>query len=141
MSLRFISLAGLALMLAPLTGCAAVAAHHQAYFNQHPNHVSGPQFEDPISGEWNVTFYVHGDKTPATFTFKLDGAKISGTAYSEHTGPGTIRDGKWADGTLSLTLDFAKHQSIVVNGTLKDGKLTGEFSTEGFTDKWEAVKK
>jgi len=95
---------------------------------------------DPVSGEWNVTFYVHEMKTPATFTFKLDGAKVTGTAYSDHTGPGTIRDGKFVDGKLSFTLDFQKHESIVVNGTLKDGQLSGEFSTEGFTDKWEAKR-
>jgi len=114
------------------------------------HHPDGPAYEweaipnkgdDPISGEWNVTFYVHESKTPATFTFKLEGTKVTGTAYSEHTGPGTIRDGKWADGKLSFTLDFKKHQSIVVNGVLKDRKLTGEFSTESFTDKWEASRK
>ena len=96
---------------------------------------------DPISGEWNVTFFVHEMKTPATFKFKLDGTTLTGTAYSEHTGPGTIRDGKWVDGKMSFTLDFAKHESIVVKGTIAGGKLTGEFSTEGFTDKWEAVRK
>jgi hypothetical protein len=64
-----------------------------------------------------------------------------GAAYSDHTGPGTIRDGKWDDGKLSFTLDFNKHESIVVSGVLKEGKLAGEFSTEGFTDKWEATKK
>ena len=45
------------------------------------------------------------------------------------------------DGKLSFTLDFEKHESIDVTGTLKDGKLAGEFHTEGFTDKWEAKKK
>jgi hypothetical protein len=88
-----------------------------------------------------VTFYVHETKTPATFTFKLDGTKVTGTAYSEHTGAGTIRDGKWVDGKLNLTLDFAKHESIAVTGELKDGKLIREFKTEGFTDKWDGVRK
>jgi|ERR1051326_3801266 hypothetical protein len=100
-----------------------------------------PQSDDSISGEWVVTFYVHEMKTPASFTFKVDGAKVTGAAFSDHTGPGTIRDGKWIDGKLSFTLDFMKHESIAVNGILKEGKLTGEFSTEGFTDKWEAVRK
>jgi len=100
-----------------------------------------PRTNDQISGEWNVTFYVHDMKTPATFTLKLDGTAVTGTAYSDHTGPGTIRDGKYAEGKLSFTLDFQKHESIVVNGVLKEGTLSGEFSTEGFTDKWEATKK
>jgi hypothetical protein len=96
---------------------------------------------DPLTGEWNVSFFVHESKTPATFTLKLEGTKITGTAYSDHTGPGTIRDGKWADGGLSFTVDFKKHESIAITGTLKDGKLLGEFTTEGFTEKWEAVRK
>ena len=94
-----------------------------------------------ISGEWAVTFHVREMVMPGTFTFILDGTKITGTAYSHHTGAGTIRDGKWADGRLSFTLDFKKHESISVTGVLKDGKLAGEFTTEGFTDKWEANKK
>jgi hypothetical protein len=111
-----------------------------------PNKVSGRevclQESDPISGEWNVSFVVPGHgTTPASFIFKLDGEKVTGAAYSDHTGAGTIRDGKWADGKLSFVLDFKKHQSIAINGGLQGGKLVGEFTTEGFTAKWEAVKK
>ncbi len=113
------------------------------------HHPEGPTFkwgavkagEDPISGEWAVTFHVREMVIPGTFTFILDGTKITGTGYSNHTGAGTIRDGKWVDGKLSLTLDFKKHESISVTSVLKDGKLAGEFTTEGFTDKWEATKK
>jgi hypothetical protein len=96
---------------------------------------------DPISGEWDVTFHVHESTTPGSFTLKLDGDKVSGTAESAHTGPGTVRDGSWKDNKLSFILDFKKHESIAVTGILKDGKLSGEFSTEGFTDKWEAIRK
>lgn len=127
-----------ALLVMSVSGCSAVRAHHQALFG-HSHHAARNQ--DSISGEWNVTFYVHENKTPASFTFKVDGTTVTGTAYSDHTGPGTIRDGKFADGKLNFTLDFKKHESIVVNGVFKDGKLSGEFSTEGFTDKWEATKK
>ena len=96
---------------------------------------------DQISGEWKVTFHVHERTTPGTFTLQLDGDKITGSAFSDHTGAGTVRDGKWTDGKFSFTLDFKKHESIAIKGELKDGKLSGEFSTEGFSDKWEAVKK
>ena len=130
-----------ALLVVSLLGCSAVRAHHQALFGQDSHHPTAAGNQDPISGEWNVTFYVHESKTPASFTFKLDGTTVTGTAYSDHTGPGTIRDGKYADGKLSFTLDFKNHESIVVNGVLKNGELSGEFSTEGFTDKWEATKK
>jgi len=128
------------LLVVSVSGCAAVKAHHEALFS-HPHHASAADDKDVISGEWNVTFYVHEHKTPASFTFKVEGTTVTGTAYSDHTGPGTIRDGKYADGKLSFALDFKKHESIVVNGALKEGKLSGEFSTEGFTDKWEATKK
>jgi hypothetical protein len=96
---------------------------------------------DPISGEWNVSFYVQGSTTPAKFTLKLDGAKVTGTAESAHTGPGTVRDGAWKEGKLSFTLDFAKHESIAIKGHLEEDKLVGEFTTEGFTAKWDAKKK
>ena len=129
-----------ALLVVSLSGCSAVRAHHQALFG-HSHHAAATDNQDPISGEWNVTFFVHEHKTPASCTFKVEGTTVTGTAYSDHTGPGTIRDGKFADSKLSFTLDFKKHESIVVNGVLKDGKLSGEFSTEGFTDKWEATKK
>ena len=96
---------------------------------------------DPVSGEWDVSFYVQGSTYPATFKLKLDGNKVSGTAYSDHTGPGTLRDGSWADNKLSFTIDFAKHESIAISGHLEGDKLAGEFTTEGFTAKWDAKKK
>ena len=49
-----------------------------------------------------------------------------------------MRDGKWVDGKLSFTLDFKKHESIAITGAVKEGKLAGQFTTEGFTEKWEA---
>lgn len=96
---------------------------------------------DPISGEWDVSFYVQGKTYPAIFNLKLDGNKVTGTAYSEHTGAGTLRDGSWAENKLSFTLDFAKHESIAITGHLEGDKLVGEFTTEGFTAKWDAKKK
>ena len=134
---NILSLVLLAVIASVPVACSSVNAIHREVF--HPS--ASRQNSDPISGEWSVTFFVHKTKTPASFTFKLDGTTITGTAYSDHTGPGTIRDGKWQDGKLSFTLDFKQHESIAVTGAMKDGKLAGEFSTEGFTDKWEAQKK
>jgi hypothetical protein len=126
-----------------LSACSAIARHHNALIGHDPASRSTAvgDNKDPISGEWNVTFFVHDSKTPATFTLKQEGTAITGTAYSDHTGAGTIRDGKWTDGKLSFTLDFKKHESIAITGTLKEGKLVGQFTTEGFTEKWEAVRK
>ncbi len=99
------------------------------------------QSSDPISGDWDVSFKVEGTTTPATFKLKLDGENVTGTANSAHTGPGTVRDGSWVNGKLSFTLDFKTHESIAISGSLKDGKLVGEFRTEGFVSSWEAKKK
>lgn len=96
---------------------------------------------DAISGEWNVSFYVQGTTTPATFKLMLNGDKVTGTAESAHTGPGTIRDGSWKENKLSFTLDFAKHESIAITGHLEGDNLVGEFTTEGFTAKWDGKKK
>jgi len=104
---------------------------------QHKAAASG----DSISGEWDATFYAMGQAAPFTLELKLEGHKVTGKVNSAHTGPGTISNGSWAENQLSMTLDFAKHESIAVTGSLKDGKLAGEFRTEGFVAKWEAKKK
>ena len=126
-----------------LTACSAIARHHAAFVGNE-RATSAPianEDPDPISGEWNVSFFVHDTTTPATFNLKLAGTKVTGTVYSEHTGPGTVREGKWTDGKLTLIFDFKNHESIAVDGRMKDGTLAGEFHTEGFTAKWEAKKK
>ena len=136
-------LAAMALTGILLPACSAIAKHHAAFMGgDGPSKSESTRNDaDPITGEWNVSFFVHDTTTPATFNLKLAGAKVTGTVYSEHTGAGTVREGKWADGKLTLMIDFAKHESIAVDGALKDGKLAGEFHTEGFTAKWEAKKK
>ena len=134
-------LAALTLATVFLSACSAVARHHNEMFSKAPVRSTANDSRDPISGEWEVSFFVHEEKTPATFSLKLDGTKITGSAYSDHTGAGTVRDGKWVDGKLSFTLDFKKHESIAISGALKEGKLVGQFTTEGFTEKWEATRK
>ncbi|HEX8073158.1 MAG TPA: hypothetical protein VF546_24645 [Pyrinomonadaceae bacterium] len=96
---------------------------------------------DPISGEWDVRLEIAGSSATATFKLKLDGDKVTGTAESEHTGPGTVSKGSWADGKLKFTLDFAKHESIDLTGALRDDALVGEFATEGMVGKWQATRK
>ena len=126
-----------------LTACSMIAKRHAAFIGNErttPASIANDD-SDPISGEWNVSFFVHDTTTPATFNLKLAGTKVTGTVYSEHTGPGTVREGKWAEGKLALMLDFKNHESIAVDGAIKDGKLAGEFHTEGFTARWEAKKK
>jgi hypothetical protein len=86
-------------------------------------------------------FELQGTRVPGQFELKLDGNKVTGTVESAHTGSGTLSKGWWEDNKITFTLDFATHESIVVTGKLKDGKLIGEFSTEGMQGTWEAKKK
>ena len=138
MKLRSIlSLVLLAITTTTPLACASVDALHREVFR----HDTTRQHSDPITGDWEVTFHVRKMTTPATFKLKLEGHKVTGTAYSDHTGPGTVRDGSWVNNKLSFTLDFKKHESIAITGTLKDGALTGEFRTEGFVEKWDAKRK
>ena len=110
-------------------------------FSANIRSVAATQTPDLISGDWDALFKVGEHTSPANFKFKLDGDKVTGTAESAHTGPGTIRDGSWIDGKLSFTLDFKTRESIVTSGKLQETKLVGEFTTEGFTSTWEATKK
>lgn len=97
--------------------------------------------EDIISGEWEGLFEIGGASATLTLKLKLDGDEVTGTAESAHTGPGTVSQGSLVDNKLSFTLNFAAHESIAVAGSLQDGKLSGEFRTEGMVGKWVAKKK
>ncbi|MEP6570979.1 MAG: hypothetical protein ABJC10_14500 [Acidobacteriota bacterium] len=131
--MRFRTYLSLALLVLAVAGASQVSANAGTD--------GTAQKSDPISGEWNVSFKVGDTQTPATFKLTLDGDKVTGTAYSDHTGAGTIREGSWINGKLNFTLDFKTHESIAISGNLQDGKLTGEFRTEGFVSSWEATKK
>ena len=71
-------------------------------------------------------------ENPERFKLKLKGHNVTGTVESKHTGPGKLTKGSWVDDKLSFTLVFEHHESIDVTGSLKDGKLVGEFRTEGW---------
>jgi hypothetical protein len=95
---------------------------------------------DSVSGEWHITFKMGEHTGEGTMTLKLDGEKVTGTIETAHTGPGTLSNSTYKDGKLSFTADFAKHESINFTGEVKDGKIQGEFATEGMTGTWAATK-
>ncbi len=128
---------------APQPVSLQAAPRHSAYTQTNSlryNEYQGPESPDPIAGDWDASFEVEGTTTPATFSFKVDGEKVTGEVYSAHTGPGTI-NGSWAKNKLEIKMDFAAHESIALTGELKDGKLVGEFRTEGFVSKWHAQRR
>jgi hypothetical protein len=127
----FAVLVVVALLAVASSARLAVALQHQPLKDK----------SDPISGEWDATFELQGTTVPVKFKFKLDGHKVTGTAESAHTGPGTLSKGSWVDNKLTFTLDFTTHESIALNGSFKDGKLVGEFYTEGMKGKWVAKGK
>lgn len=100
-----------------------------------------PAATDSIKGEWAGVFLIAGHTAYATMKFDVDGNKVTGSMNSEHTGPGTITDGNWENGKLTCTIKFEKHESIDFSGWLRDGKLEGEFKTEGMTGTWTATRK
>jgi len=93
---------------------------------------------DAISGDWIALFEVEGNKVPVKFKFKLNGQQVTGTADSDHTGPGTLTNGTFSANKISFTMVFTEHESIEVTGKLEAGKLSGEFSTEGRKGTWTA---
>lgn len=97
-----------------------------------------PDKADVISGDWSALFEVEGNRVPVKFKFKLNGQQLTGTADSDHTGPGTLTNGTFIANKISFTLVFTKHESIDVTGTLEAGKLSGQFSTEGRKGTWTA---
>ncbi len=96
---------------------------------------------DTIKGEWSGVFAIAGHTADVTLKFDVHGKAVTGTVSSEHTGPGTVTEGKWENGKLTCVLKFEKHESIKFWGGFKEGKLEGEFATEGTTGTWSAKKK
>lgn len=119
---------------------AAMHSTHVRTNDLRNNEYQGPDSANSIAGDWDAAFEVEGTTTAATFSFQLDGEKVTGKVYSAHTGPGTI-GGSWAKNKLDIKMGFAAHESIALTGELKDGKLVGEFRTEGFVSKWHAKRK
>ena len=103
------ALCSLTLSVVLLTSCAAIASHHDRLTSSHLSHADVT--DDLITGEWTVSFFVNGHSTPATFVLKLDGDKVTGTANSDHTGQGTVRDGKFEKGNAKVSVNFMKEDT------------------------------
>lgn len=100
----------------------------------------GSTNEASIVGDWNITFAVSGQTASGTMSLRREAGDLAGNIGTAHTGPGTLRDLKWSDGKLTTTCVFEHHESIILIGELKDGRLGGTFQTEGREGTWEATR-
>ena len=95
---------------------------------------------DPVSGEWDATADAQGTEIP--FTLKLTNAsgKVTGESSSA-MGTAPLSEGKFDDGKLSFTLEIPQGK-LTFTGTLKDGKIAGDYEMAGMgSGKWQAKKK
>src|SRR6185503_18426074 len=95
---------------------------------------------DPITGEWDGAADAGGTQFPFTLKLKLEGDKVTGSSDSSQ-GSAPLTKGTFAANKLSFALE-TPNGVIGFTGTVKDGKLTGDFDFAGqMTGKWEAKKK
>jgi len=95
---------------------------------------------DPVSGDWDATADASGTSIPFTLKLKLEGDKVTGTSDSAQ-GSAPLSKGTFSAGKLSFSLE-TPNGAIGMTGTVKDGKIVGDFDFAGqMTGKWEAKKK
>jgi hypothetical protein len=105
-----------------------------------PSAGSVPAAGDPVSGEWDAAADAQGTSIPFTLKLKLEGDKVTGTSDSAQ-GSAALSKGTYVAGKLSFSLE-TPNGAIGLTGTVKDGKIVGEFDFAGqMTGKWEATKK
>jgi len=95
---------------------------------------------DPVTGEWDATADAQGTDIP--FTLKLTNAagKVTGESSSA-MGTAALSEGKFDGGKLSFTLEIPQGK-LTFTGTLKDGKIAGDYEMAGMgSGKWQAKKK
>jgi hypothetical protein len=90
-------LAGLAMLA--LAGCASAA---------------------DITGTWKGTAETPAGKVQRTFSFKVDGSKLTGEATSDVLGNSTIQDGKIDGDTITFTID------VTIQGNQAKANYTGK---------------
>ena len=86
-----------------------------------------------ISGNWKGTADFGGNPVERTFTFKVDGAKLTGETNSQMLGKSTIENGKIEGDTVtfSITAKFQDQEMKInykgkVNAKGDEMKLTSE---------------
>lgn len=98
-----------------------------------------------VSGNWTATAESPNGTLQRTFTFKQDGAKLTGETNSQFTGKSVINDGKVEGDVISFSIT-AKFQDNEMKLSYK-GKITGdtikltsEFGGSGQSIEWTLKK-
>lgn len=89
-------------------------------------------FAADVSGNWKATANGPNGTLERTFTFKVDGSKLTGETNSPFTGKSEIKDGK-VDGenvAFSITANFQGNEILIKysgKATANSFKLTSKF--------------
>jgi hypothetical protein len=120
--------------------CAALGLPYVVFGQHSAPPPSSPSTSDrSITGDWIIHFQAGHNSVSGNLRLHADGDRIAGSVETAHTGPGTVQNGKWNNQKLSATLVFEKHESVALEGELKnDGTLAGHYTTEGRTETWQA---
>ena len=100
-----------------------------------------------ISGNWKATADMNGQTMERTFTFKVDGNKVTGETNSSFAGKSTITDGKIEGDTVTFTITVNFGDSPMklnykgkVNAAGDEIHFTVENPQGGNTIEWNAKK-
>ena len=102
-------------------------------------------FASDISGNWKATAEGPNGNMERTFTFKVDGNKVTGETTSSLLGKSTITDGKIEGDTVTFTIT-AKLQDnemkLTYKGKITDNEIVFESSAggEGQAIEWHAKR-
>ena len=102
-------------------------------------------FVSDISGNWKATAEGPNGNMERTFTFKVDGNKVTGETTSSLLGKSAINDGKIEGDTVTFTIT-AKLQDnemkLTYKGKITDKEIVFESSADGGgqTIQWHAKR-
>ena len=82
-----------------------------------------------VSGKWTGQVPSRGESAPATFTFKVDGDKLTGT-MSGAQGEAPIQDGKASGDKISFSM-MGGNAKVVFEGTVSGNEIKMTRQREG----------
>jgi len=97
-----------------------------------------------ISGQWKGEWTDSRDTPPYTFTFKQDGANLTGTVGSEGGAGQQIRDGKVNGDRVTFVLVLnvgAREMTSSYSGRIDGGEITFKVSLPGSERDWHITAK